>query len=178
MLGSVSCRLSVSGKPSSCPAFLYAKGPLSNIAKSYKQQSVKVALPPTHPSSPHAHSYKLITRSPATAALPRTIRRSSRARTLQQNVSSTGMEACAPCATMTGFHHHASSCLLAANGKVGATIWHALLPANVTLLERDASLLQRRALTGLPVGEAGVAPLAGMIFGSAEPTSVCEALVV
>jgi len=68
-----------------------------------------------------------------------------------------------------GFHPHSSSCLLAANGNVGATIWHALLPArHLTPLERDPSLPPRRAV----VGEAalGSSAAAGIIVGSAETT--------
>ncbi|CAM6058466.1 unnamed protein product [Sphagnum tenellum] len=89
MLGSVSCRLLASSKPSSLSYLSLAQSSCYNS----KLQSVKVALPPKHPSRSHA------------------------------------------------FHPHSSSCLLAGNGSVGPTIWHALLPArHLTPLERDPSL--------------------------------------
>jgi hypothetical protein len=68
-------------------------------------------------------------------------------------------------------HPHSSSCLLAGNGSVGPTIWHALLPArHLTPLERDPSLPPKCAV----VGEAGLGSPASAAIISASP----EAAVV
>ncbi|CAM6030160.1 unnamed protein product [Sphagnum balticum] len=58
--------------------------------------------------------------------------------------SSSVMHSCGhelPYSAVKAFHPHSSSCLLAGNGSVGPTIWHALLPAHhLTPLEQDPSL--------------------------------------
>jgi hypothetical protein len=168
MLGSVSCRLLVSSKPSSLSYLSLAQSSCYNS----KLQSVKVALPPTHPSRSHVHSFKLISRPAATASLPRTIRRP---RSPGQNAfSSSVMDSCGhqlPYSPVKAFHPHSSSCLLAGNGSVGPTIWHALLPArHLTPLEQDPSLPPKCAV----VGEAGLGSpaSAAIISGSTEATVV------
>lgn len=135
---------------------------------SHSQQLVKVALPPLYPSSPRAHSFKLVTRAPATASLRRTHKSLH-----HQDVVSLPPNQETSCGghhitSMTSFHNHASSCILAADGKVGATIWHALLPArHLAPLEWDANLPSIRALRpGI------VDPVAGMMIQSSDSTSV------
>ncbi|KAG0590627.1 hypothetical protein KC19_1G114900 [Ceratodon purpureus] len=175
MLGPVCCRLSAIGKSSSIRAIVNLEGPSVHTAKAHLQQSAKVALPPLYPSSPRAHSFKLVTRAPATASLPRTLRRSSSGSCKsRQDVSlPPNQETCGhmlPCTSMTSFHNHSSSCILAGDGKVGATIWHALLPArHLASLEWDANLSSIRSLS---VGRGGIDPVASMMIGSSDSTSV------
>jgi hypothetical protein len=172
MLGSVSCRLLASSKPSSLSYLSLAQSSRYNS----KLQSVKVALPPKHPSRSHVHSFKLISRPAATASLPRTIRRprspGQNAYSQKNAFSSSVMDSCGhrlPYSPVKAFHPHSSSCSLAGNGSVGPTIWHALLPAHhLTPLEQDPSLPPKCAV----VGEAGLGSpaSAAIISGSAEAT--------
>ncbi|KAG0618699.1 hypothetical protein M758_4G086000 [Ceratodon purpureus] len=75
-----------------------------------------------------------------------------------------------PCTGMTSFHNHASSCILAADGKIVATIWHALLPArHLAPLEWDANLPSIRSF---PVGRAVIDPVANMMMESSDSTLV------
>ncbi len=174
MLGSVSCRLLASSKPSSLSYLSLAQSSRYNS----KLQSVKVALPPKHPSRSHVHSFKLISRPAATASLPRTIRRprspGQNAYSQKNAFSSSVMDSCGhrlPYSPVKAFHPHSSSCSLAGNGSVGPTIWHALLPAHhLTPLEQDPSLPPKCAV----VGEAGLGSpaSAAIISGSAEATVV------
>ncbi|CAK9863908.1 unnamed protein product [Sphagnum jensenii] len=87
-----------------------------------------------------------------TASLPRTIRRpqspGQNAYSQKNSFSSSVMDSCGhqlPYSPVKAFHPHSSSCLLAGNGSVGPTIWHALLPSrHLTPLERDSSLPPKR----------------------------------
>ncbi|KAG6555367.1 hypothetical protein Mapa_002593 [Marchantia paleacea] len=113
--------------------------------------SATVALSQSHPSSPHTYSTKLISRRPTTTNLPRTIRRSRqrdfpsarsdpKASYVKSSVVDSHAQNCS-----TRFHHHSSSCLLAGNGAIGATIWHALLPSrHLTSAEREIILPTRK----------------------------------
>lgn len=159
--------------PPGCKSSIFFERPPLRIQSSHSQQLVKVALPPLYPSSPRAHSFKLVTRAPATASLRRTLHKSNSSKALHQDVSlPPNQETFGPQITsMTSFHNHASSCILAADGKVGATIWHALLPArHLAPLELDANLPSIRSLS---VGRAGLDSVAaGMMIGSSDSTSV------
>jgi hypothetical protein len=76
-----------------------------------------------------------------------------------------------PYSPVKAFHPHSSSCLLAGNGSVGPTIWHALLPArHLTPLEQDPSLPPKCTV----VGEAGLGSpaSAAIISGSTEAAVV------
>ena len=173
MIGPACCRSSSIGK-SSIRSSIYFEALPSLSQSPHSQQLAKVAIPPLYPSSPRAHSFKLVTRAPASASLPRTLRRSGTEGISQQDVSlSSNQETCGhmvPCASMTSFHNHASTCILAADGKVGATIWHALLPArHLAPLEWDANLPSIRSFS---VGRAVIDPVAGMMMGSSDSTSV------
>jgi hypothetical protein len=169
MLGPVSCRLSAIGNSSSIRSVVNFEGPPVYTSKDLLQQSAKVALPPLYPSSPH--SFRLVTRAPATASLPRTLRRSGSGSKSRQDVSlqeTRGLML--PCTSMTSFHNHSSSCILAVDGKVGATIWHALLPAgHLAPLEWDANLSSIRSLS---VSRGGIDPVASMMIGSSDSISV------
>lgn len=174
MLGPVCCGLSAVGNPPSNRSPVRFEGSFLHTQKTHSPQSAKVALPTLHPSSPRAHSLKLVTRAPATASLSRTFRRSDAGtKSLQDASLPSNQETCGhmfPCSSMTSFHNHASSCILAADGKVGATIWHALLPArHLTPLECDSNLPSIRSLSA---GRSGIDPVANMILGSPDPTLV------
>ncbi|KAL2635983.1 hypothetical protein R1flu_007462 [Riccia fluitans] len=113
--------------------------------------SATVALSQSHSSRPHAYSTKLISRRPTSTNLPRTIRRSrqrdfpSARSDLKAYVKSTVVDAHVQSCS-TRFHHHSSSCLLAGNGAIGATIWHALLPSrHLTSAEREIILPSRKS---------------------------------
>lgn len=182
MLGPVCCGLSAVGNPPSNRSPVRFEGSFLHTQKTHSPQSAKVALPTLHPSSPRAHSLKLVTRAPATASLSRTFRRSDAGtKSLQDASLPSNQETCGhmfPCSSMTSFHNHASSCILAADGKVGATIWHALLPArHLTPLECDSNLPSIRSLSA---GRSGIDPVANMILGSPDPTlvSVCQLRLV
>lgn len=110
--------------------------------------SVKVALPPLYPSSPRAHSFKFVTRAPATASLRRVKHRQDVSLPPNQEtcVHHLLQQPCSASTSMTSFHNHASSCILAADGKVGATIWHALLPARHLAHNLDCSLSRAASL--------------------------------
>jgi len=158
--------------PAGCKSSIFFEQPALRIQSSHSQHLVKVALPPLYPSSPRAHSFKLVTRAPATASLRRTLHRSHSSKSHQDVSLPPNQEAFGHHITsMTSFHNHASSCILAADGKVGATIWHALLPArHLASLEWDANLPSIRSLS---VGKAGLDPVAaGMMIGSTDSTSV------
>lgn len=170
MLGPARSRSSSIGKSSFIrSSIFFERPPLRNQSQScHSQQLVKVALPPLYPSSPRAHSLKLVTRAPATASLRRTLPNKPRDVSLPPNQETCGHML--PCTSMTSFHNHASSCILAADGRVGATIWHALLPArHLAPLEWDANLPSIRSLS---VGRGGVDPVAGRMIGSSDSTSV------
>lgn len=75
-----------------------------------------------------------------------------------------------PFTDMTSFHNHASSCIFAVDWKVGATVWHALLPPrHLALLVWDANLPSIRSFS---VGRAVIDPVADMMMGSSDSTSV------
>nr|PNR42305.1 hypothetical protein PHYPA_017134 [Physcomitrium patens] len=174
MLGPKCCRVSAIWKPPCIRSFVHCEGISSHTQRTHSLQSVKVALPPLHPSSPRAHSFKLVTRAPATASLSRAFRRSGKGSNSRQDVSLlTNQETCghmSPCTSMTSFHNHASSCILAADGKVGATIWHALLPArHLAPLESDFSMTSIRSLS---VGRCGIDSVASMMLGSSDSNLV------